>query len=114
MITYFHNPKCSKSRQGLQLLSESSLSFKVQSYLTNIPKKSQITHIVTHYKGNLSNLIREPLPANLNSEEIKIYLIKTLFHSPEKIQRPILMSLNNVCIGRPIEKIASFIREYKS
>lgn len=114
MITYFHNPNCSKSRKGLALLSDSSLSFIVQDYLKHPPTRDQLTHIVRHYNGPLSDLLRESLPDNLNTGDTENDVIMHVLHSPKTMQRPLLVSSDCVVVGRPIEEIITFIRDYRS
>ena len=40
MITIYHNNRCNKSRQGLELLKNSGKEFHIKKYLEDIPSKS--------------------------------------------------------------------------
>ncbi len=42
MITIYHNPRCSKSRQGLAILENSGKEFTVVKYLDDTLTKSQL------------------------------------------------------------------------
>ena len=42
MITYWHNPRCSKSRQGLALLEEKGAEITVRKYLEDAPDLAEI------------------------------------------------------------------------
>ena len=46
MIKIYHNPRCSKSRQGLQLLEDSNQEFEIIKYLDTPLSKTQLLEII--------------------------------------------------------------------
>jgi arsenate reductase len=42
MIKIYHNPRCTKSRQGLEVLENSGEQFEIVKYLENIPSKDEL------------------------------------------------------------------------
>ena len=113
MIKIYHNPRCSKSRQGLELLEKSKKNFEVVKYLETIPTKSELKEII-----NLLGII--PMDLVRKNEAIwkEIYknkelsdsdIINALLENPKLIERPIIINGDKGVIGRPIENILSII-----
>ena len=46
-MIYYHNPKCSKSRQGLTLLSENNIEVIVKEYLNEPLSENEILDILS-------------------------------------------------------------------
>ena len=110
----FHNPRCSKSRQALQLLKDNNCKIEIISYLEIDLKVSLIKDILKkltlkprdilrkgeqEYKDN--NLKKD----NLSEEDLINYMIKY----PKLIERPIVVKGDNAVIGRPPEKVLELI-----
>jgi arsenate reductase len=116
MITYFHNPNCSKSRDGLRQLSEKkgslNMELRIVHYLDSPPTQQTLEHLFTHYNGPLSDLIRDPFSDSTDSTID--HVIALLRQYPERMQRPLLVYKNQVILGRPVENITQFINDYLS
>ena len=110
----FHNSRCSKSRQALQLLKDNNCKIDIISYLEIDLKVSLIKDILKkltlkprdilrkgeqEYKDN--NLKKD----NLSEEDLINYMIKY----PKLIERPIVMKGDKAVIGRPPEKVLELI-----
>jgi arsenate reductase len=107
MLTIYHNPRCSKSRQTLELIKENSKKeIKVIEYL-----KEPLT--VTEIETMLSLLSYAPIEMmrvkeaefkeqNLNNADDKT-LIAAMAATPKLIERPIVSDGNKAVIGRPPE-----------
>ena len=99
----FHNPRCSKSRQTLQLLKDNNCKIEIISYLEIDLKVSLIKDILRkgeqEYKDN--NLKKD----NLSEEDLINYMIKY----PKLIERPIVVKGDKAVIGRPPEKVLELI-----
>ncbi|MGB5242193.1 MAG: arsenate reductase (glutaredoxin) [Lutimonas sp.] len=114
MIKIYHNPRCSKSRQGLAILENSKLNFEVVEYLKNPLSKSEVEEIISSLKIKPIDLVRTNETdwrdnfkgKELSDEEI----ISALVNYPKLIERPIVISDKKGVIGRPPENIASFIK----
>ena len=46
MIKIYHNPRCTKSRQGLALLEEKNQEIEIIKYLDNIPTEAELKNII--------------------------------------------------------------------
>ena len=114
MITIWHNPKCSKSREALALLNEKNLGIKIVKYLETPPSGDEIQVLL----GNLGISARELMRTKeelykelgLAKVEDEAVLIDALAKYPKLIERPILIQGNKVIIGRPVEKVIEFLK----
>ena len=48
MIKIYHNNRCSKSREGLQILEESGKQFEIVKYFENVPTKKELKNILNY------------------------------------------------------------------
>ena len=58
-FTIYHNPRCSKSRQTLELLKEKNIEPEVVLYLDNPPSKDEISKLLNILGINPRELIRK-------------------------------------------------------
>ena len=103
----YHNPRCSKSRQAVAILTESGVDFEEYRYL-----ELGIAEEDLEILSSLTGIIRT------NEEEFKsdkfdinnIKLVKeALTKIPKLLQRPVLVKSQKAVIGRPPEDIKSII-----
>ncbi|WP_156309475.1 arsenate reductase (glutaredoxin) [Sphingobacterium endophyticum] len=114
MIKIYHNNKCSKSREALEVLKKGNEEFEIQEYLKNIPNKSELTNILKMLKLKPIELIRK------NESIFKEYYadkdmsdsewIDVMIEHPILIERPIVVRNGKAAIGRPIEKIIELLK----
>ena len=113
MIKIYHNPRCSKSRQGVKILENSKQKFETIFYLVNIPKESELREIINLLEISPIELVRKNEKIwkehfkgiDLSDNEI----IKAMIENPKLIERPIVINNKKAVIGRPPESIASII-----
>lgn len=113
MITIYHNPRCSKSRQGLQLLEESGKDFQVVEYLNNVPTVEELSAVIKKLGIKAEDLIRKNEAdfkehfkgKNLSEKE----WIEAMIQYPKLIERPIVIAGDKAVLGRPPEQILSFL-----
>ncbi|ALU75119.1 arsenate reductase (glutaredoxin) [Tenacibaculum finnmarkense genomovar ulcerans] len=117
MIQIYHNPRCSKSRQGVEILENSKKEFEVVKYLENTPSEKQLTQIISLLNIAPIDLVRknekiwkdefkEPFKNNELSDS---QIIKAMLDHPKLIERPIVINENKAVIGRPVENILTII-----
>ncbi|WP_293576007.1 arsenate reductase family protein [Phaeobacter sp.] len=109
MITYWHNPRCSKSRAGLQILEEHSADHKVRLYLDDNPTGEEIRQVQQRSGLPITDLLRpcEPVFAELGLalSDPEDVLIAAMAAHPILIQRPIAITGTAAVIGRPPEQV---------
>jgi arsenate reductase len=107
--TIWHNPKCSKSRQALELLHGRGVDVEVVKYLENSPSKEEIIDLLSKLRISARELMRtkEDLYKELllKDEMQEEKLIDAMVEYPKLIERPIIVTEKGVVIGRPPEKI---------
>ena len=59
MIKIYHNPRCRKSREGLQILEDSGKEFKIIKYLDEIPTEKELSYIIKLLNINPIDLVRK-------------------------------------------------------
>jgi len=113
MIKIYHNPRCTKSRQGLALLEASGKTFEVIKYLENVPKSEQLKAIISKLGIKPIDLIRKNEAIWKSDYKGKILsdaqIIEAMVANPKLIERPIVINGNKAVIGRPTELILNII-----
>jgi len=113
MIKIYHNPRCGKSREGLQILENSGKEFEVVKYLEQIPSKEELEFIIQKLEIEPIALVRQKEKIwienfkgkNLSDQEI----IQAMIDHPILIERPIVINGNKVAIGRPPQEIEKIL-----
>jgi len=109
-VTIYHNPRCSKSRQTLQLIRDSGIEPKVVEYLKTPPSAEELDGLLKKLKLEPLELMRkkeatfnelELAGQDLNREEA----IAVMVEHPVLIERPIVVKGNAAVIGRPPENV---------
>ncbi|MFK2820178.1 arsenate reductase (glutaredoxin) [Flavobacteriaceae sp. LMIT009] len=113
MIIIYHNNRCRKSRQGLQLLETSGKDFKIIKYLENVPTKEELSAIIDKLGIPPIDLVRKNEAVWKESYKGKDLtddeLIEAMVAHPKLIERPIVINNEKAVIGRPPEKISDII-----
>ena len=113
MVSIYHNPRCSKSRQGLALLEESGKEFEIIKYLENLLSIEKLEDIITKLDINPIDLVRKNEAIwksdykgkTLSDREI----IEAMVANPKLIERPIVINGTKAVVGRPPETILNII-----
>lgn len=102
----YHNPRCSKSRQAVALLTQHGIEFEDYRYLEHGIAEEDMAIIVP-----LEGVIRKrDIGEAVSLDLTNIADIKTLLkQNPKALERPILVNNGKAAIGRPPENILSII-----
>ncbi|MDH5601563.1 MAG: arsenate reductase (glutaredoxin) [Gammaproteobacteria bacterium] len=112
----YHNPRCSKSRQTLQLLNEKDVETEIIEYLNTPPDFETLEKILQGLNMEPRDLMRkgqdEYKALNLSDESLsRNELINAMIENPILIERPIVITSKGVAIGRPIENVEKILSE---
>jgi arsenate reductase len=115
-ITIYHNPRCSKSRQTLQLLRDRGFEPRVVEYLKNPLSASQIKRLLALLKMKPRDLMRtkeaEYKALNLiNPKLSNDSLIAAMVEHPVLMERPVVVVGDKAAIGRPPEKVLAILAD---
>ncbi|MCH9693694.1 MAG: arsenate reductase (glutaredoxin) [Gammaproteobacteria bacterium] len=115
-VKIYHNPRCSKSRQTLQILVESGAEHEVVLYLQEPPAAGSILRIAEYLQTPVASLLRSGESAvkdatdlpDLNNDEA---LAAWLHENPIAIERPIVVDseTGKAVIGRPPENVRELL-----
>jgi len=111
MVTVYHNPRCKKSRAGLQHVIDSNLEHRVREYLKEPLNEEELGKLVMKLNMKPFELIRtqeayyrkQLKGLNLNDDE----WIKVMVENPKLLKRPIVEGKYRAVIGDPVENINS-------
>jgi len=113
VITYWHNPRCSKSRAGLALLEERGAAHEVRLYLQDTPDVEEIRTVQAALGGSSIDMMRrgEKLfkELGLSKDSPEEDLQKAMAGHPILIERPIAVKGDKAVIGRPTEAIETLL-----
>ncbi len=114
LVTIFHNPRCSKSRQTLELLVKQGIKPILNEYLISPPTAEKIKEILKKLGYAPRDLMRKKEDAyiehNLDNQTLSDdYLIDFMIKHPILIERPIVLANEKAAIGRPPEKVLEIL-----
>lgn len=113
MIKIYHNPRCSKSRQGLAIVEESGKEFDVIKYLENNLSVEELSEIISLLHISPIELVRKNekiwKETYKGKEMNDAQIIKAMVENPKLIERPIVVNNQKAVIGRPPENINEII-----
>ena len=109
MYTIYHNPRCKKSRAGLQHVIEKGMDHQVREYLKDPLSEEELTTLLMKLHKKPLEMIRtqeeyfrkELKGLSMNDQE----WIKVMLENPKLIQRPIVEGKYKAVLGDPVERI---------
>ena len=114
MLTMYHNPRCSKSREVLELITEYKQDVKVIEYLKTPPSVDELTNIISKLGISARQLLRtkEPEYSELGLTDTTLSeadIIAAMVANPTLIERPIVIDGDKAVIGRPTTNVLNLI-----
>ena len=119
VIKFYHNPRCSKSRQALQLISYQNITLEIIKYLEEGISKLDLENVFNRLEIDRNNFLRKNEKAfkdlNINLKKISIdQLIKLIIENPIIIERPLAIKYEkdvfiDAVIGRPPEIVLKLL-----
>ena len=103
----YHNPRCSKSRQAVTLLTEQGIEFEEYRYL-DLGIAEEDLEILSSLSGIIRTNEQEYKSAKFDTNDLEL-VKKALENIPKLLQRPVLIKDEKAVIGRPPEDIKSII-----
>ena len=113
MIKIYHNPRCSKSRQGLEILENSGKPFEIVKYLDDTLSEKALTELIALLGIEPIALVRKNEAIWKSDFKGKTLtdaeVIDAMVNNPKLIERPIVVNGNKAVIGRPPQLILDII-----
>jgi arsenate reductase len=113
-FTIYHNPRCSKSRQTLQLLQEKGIEPEVVLYLDDTPSAAELAELLNKLGLTARELMRKKEAVykdnNLGDDSLSEQaLLAAMVAHPKLIERPIVVKGEQAVLGRPPENVLDLI-----
>ncbi len=109
----YHNPRCSKSRQTLQIIEEAGLKPEIVKYLETPLSKAELKTILQQLNLSAQDIIRkgeaEYKTKFKNKDLSEEEWIEAMVEHPKLIERPIVVSNNKAVLGRPPENVKELL-----
>ena len=114
-VTIWHNPRCSKSRQTLELLRKKGIEPAIREYLKEPPSKAEVERLIDLLDGEAKDLIRDgerefKTLGKKKAELSKADVAKAIASHPILLQRPVVVSGQRAAIGRPPEAVLALLK----
>jgi arsenate reductase (glutaredoxin) len=113
-VTFYHNPRCSKSRKALELLREREVEPEIVEYLQSPPSLSELDRILKLLDMEPRALMRKQesiyKDLALGDESLDRHsLLQAMIEHPILIERPIAVGDGRAALGRPPENVLDVI-----
>lgn len=113
MLKIYHNPRCSKSRETLNIIQESNTEVEIVEYLNDVPTAKDLKSILDKLGLSAKDIVRKGEPIykeqykdkTLSNEE----WIEAMVKNPKLIERPIVVKEDKAVLGRPPENVKNLI-----
>jgi len=109
-VIIWHNPRCSKSRQGLALIEEQGIEPTIVRYLEEPPSAEELDRVLNLMGKAPRDLMRrkESIYKELGLDDDNLtrsQLIVAMSENPKLIERPVVINGRRAALGRPPEAI---------
>ena len=113
MVTIYHNNRCSKSRQTLDLLREKGEEIQVVEYLKDTPSVEELKTVLQKLGLKPEQLLRKGEQVYKENFADKQYTdaewLQIMAKNPILIERPIVVKGDKAAIGRPPESVLNIL-----
>ena len=109
-IVIWHNPRCRKSREGLEYLKSKGIEPKIFNYLAEPFSSEELAELIQKSGQPLKEFIRtnekEYKELGLKGKDLTVdEFARIAVEHPKLLQRPIVINGDKVVLARPAEKI---------
>lgn len=114
-VVIYHNPRCSKSRETLDLLKKRGVQPEIILYLDNPPDATALEKLLKQLEFSSARQLmrnKEDLYKQLNLDDPALterQLIQAMVDNPKLIERPIVVSGDRARLGRPPEQVLDIL-----
>lgn len=109
----YHNPRCSKSRQTLQIITDSGFEPEIIEYLKDIPSKEELKSLIGLLGIKPFDLLRRgevDFKENFKGKDLSDdQWIDAMINFPKLIERPIVVKGKKAVLGRPPENVKDLL-----
>jgi arsenate reductase len=114
-VTIYHNPRCTKSRQAMQVIDELGVDVDVVRYLDDPPDAETLRAIIGKLEDDPADLVRrddwDQLGVSAEDVSTREGVVEVLVAHPRLLQRPLLVTPDTAIIGRPTERVRDLLTD---
>jgi arsenate reductase (glutaredoxin) len=109
----YHNPRCSKSRNGLKYLTEKGYEFEIVKYLDEGITEKELSDLISKTGKKPFDFVRTH--ETLYKQQFKgrefsdKEWIKILAENPKLLHRPIVINVDKAVLANPPENVEEII-----
>lgn len=113
-ITILHNPRCSTSRNVLEMIRQSGEEPQIVEYLKHPPERAELVRMLMALEMSPRDLMRrkEAIYGELGLDNPALSdneLLDAMLANPVLIERPIVISEKGIRLCRPKEKVLEIL-----
>lgn len=114
-VTLYHNPRCSKSRETLALLTSRGLTPDIIYYLDTPPSQNEIIQLLRLLNFSSARELMRPKENEYQTLQLsdpartEHELLQALETYPQLMERPIVVYNNTARIGRPPKNVLAIL-----
>lgn len=112
-VIIYHNPKCSKSRETLQLLREHGVEPQIIKYLDTPPTQKRVLELIDMLGVAPAQILRtkekEYKELGLSAQSSKTEVARAIATHPVLLERPIVVRAGKARLGRPPERVLEIL-----
>jgi arsenate reductase len=113
MFKIYHNPRCKKSRAGLQYLQTKGVDPEIVEYIKNPISEEELKDVLVRLNKKPAEIIRTQEAIYKSDFKGKDFTddewVKILVENPKLIHRPIVVKGPKAVIGDPAEEIDTLL-----
>ena len=113
VVTIYHNPRCTKSRQAMSVAEELGIDVDVVRYLDTPPDAAALRAIIAKLEDPPADLVRRDGWSELGITAADVAtsegVVDVLVAHPHLLQRPVLVTDETAIIGRPTERVRDLL-----
>ena len=114
-LTIWHNPRCTKSRETLELLRSRGIEPTIREYLKQPPSRAEVETLIGQLGGDPTALIRDGEPefkklGKKKADIAKADIATVIAAAPILLQRPVVVAGKRAIIGRPPEAVLALVK----
>src|SRR3954469_16427975 len=114
-MEYWHNPRCSKSREGMEILTAAGSTYTERRYVDEPPTADELDRVLTALGKEPWEIARmgEDIAKELDLANLphdRSRWIKVMVENPILIERPILITDDGrAALGRPTDDLKALL-----
>lgn len=109
----YHNPRCKKSREALDLLKREGQDPEIIEYLKELLTHQQLKVLLAQLSMKAEDVVRKNEAIYKEKYKGKVLTenewIAAMIQNPKLIERPIVVSGNKAVLGRPPQNVLKLL-----